>query len=131
MLLSIKVPTNPESCVRYNTTRLERVQMSYDSEKLVAKLFEGTTSAHRDPIDVITKTFGIEVKAFNKATQAHKIRTTAEAVKRKIEFCATNKLKQKTILAVVNDFVELYEKAGFGNFRKENMKYIGRYKKVR
>ena len=95
---------------------------------------KGEASWHRAPIDVVTKTEGIEVKAFHTEAKEFKCRMAKDAIARKEAFCAKEGLKGRTVMVIVNDKFELYSRAGFGNFRKENMEFIGAYpnpKKVR
>ena len=52
---------------------------------------------------------------------------TREQIRKKNAFCRRNKIRGKTVAAVVNDKIELYERAGFGNWDIKNMKKIGSF----
>ncbi len=126
-MLSFDIKESKKSCIRAQTTRMERVQMSYDTEALVAKHYGGKATWHRASIDVVTPKHGIEVKAFHKNAIKKETRMTREQIRKKNAFCRRNKIRGKTVAAVVNDKIELYERAGFGNWDIKNMKKIGSF----
>ena len=77
--------TKQSDCIRRNVARLEKAQLGYKGEELVAKLVGGQTTAHRSVMDVLIPGDGaIEVKSQHITAKRYGCKIEKEALVEKI-----------------------------------------------
>jgi hypothetical protein len=89
------------------------------------------TTKHKDKFDIITDREAWEVKTVGADAVDHKMSVKAKQKASKIAWAKENKKKPMSMLIIVNDYTEVYTKAGLGKFRPGGMKKVATYKNWR
>jgi hypothetical protein len=133
MAKQYQVGWKPSDCIRKNVSRLEKVQLGYKGEELVAKLVNGQTTTHTAVFDVVIPTDGvIEVKAQHYAAKKYECRMERDALATKIKQAKKQKREIWTYMTIIDDSTEaniiaVYKREGVGNFNVKTMDFVGSY----
>lgn len=120
-------------CIRKNVSRIERVQLGYTGENLVAKLVNGQTTQHTAAMDVLIMGDGaVEVKSQHYLAKKYECRMERDALKRKLQWAKKNKAKLETYMTIIDDstpenVIAVYKKKGVGNYNVRSMDFVGSY----
>lgn len=98
---------------RVTSNQLERHALGRRGEEIVRKLYKGKYKAGKKPVDIVKGETAFEVKTMSSFSKDKKIHMEKGPFERKMNYVKENKLKPKTVAVVINDVIEVYEKAGF------------------
>lgn len=98
---------------RVTSTQLERHALGRKGEEIVKKIYKGKYKAGKKPVDVVKGEIAYEVKTMSKYSKDKKIKMAPSSLDKKDAYVKDRKLKPKTVAVVINDMIEVYEKAGF------------------